>query len=204
MMGGLSHSERIKHRIITLVSNLLLLAVALPGVPRHRFQAAITLQDANIVDRLTIWRSALAMTADHPITGVGVGTFRLAYDESYGAPLHASYASVHAHNLYLHVLAEMGVLGFLGLLWLIFSAARWAWRHVRSSQASRSRAVAAGVLSAGVVFLIESLFESSFTGFVSDMSCIHINLVLAVSLSLLPGTIPMPSSAAKQSVALPG
>lgn len=171
--------------LLALVAAVLVAVVAQPAA-RQRVTSALTLQDPNVRDRLTLWRAALAMAADRPITGVGVGTFRLNYRDRYKGPLTWEYAAVHAHNLYLHILAELGLPGLVALLWLAVAALRGALRGVRAASLPLPRAVAAGLAAVLCVSAIESLFESSFTGFVSDMSFIHINLVLGTLFSLLP------------------
>jgi O-antigen ligase len=72
--------------------------------------------------RLHAWKGILAMVQSNPITGTGLGTFGLAY------PVFKSYGSTEiwdkAHNDYLQVLAESGIIG-LALLFLgIASLAR--------------------------------------------------------------------------------
>lgn len=77
--------------------------------------SAVVLRGDEIIDtggasnplrlRAANWRSAAAMTADHPWTGVGVGGFGEAY------PLYRAAGaneSRHAHNLPLEAVAELG------------------------------------------------------------------------------------------------
>lgn len=72
-----------------------------------------------------VWRVAWAMFQDRPFFGVGLGKFH------YSFPLYCESASVDwnthvrfvrttAHNLYLHILAEQGLIGFMAFLALIF------------------------------------------------------------------------------------
>lgn len=58
-----------------------------------------------IASRVEVWVAALGIIADHPLTGVGVGNFQAA------APRYWN-----AHNLYLHVAAESGVVAGLLLI----------------------------------------------------------------------------------------
>lgn len=90
---------------------------------------------ASIVDlspgRRTLWFVALMMAADRPLLGVGPDNFRLAYGRYTGQDVWDS--SVHANNIYLEMLADMGVPG--ALAFLAFAAATlWtAWRALRRS-----------------------------------------------------------------------
>ncbi len=87
----------------------LLLAVRV--VPVQIFRDALTSGDV----RLGYWQGALAMARDHPVGGVGLGTFGDHFPRY--RPLLAHPAQ-DAHNDYLQVLAELGVPGLLAFLWL--------------------------------------------------------------------------------------
>jgi O-antigen ligase len=67
--------------------------------------------------RLPIWRAALAMARDRPIFGHGWGSFDFLVDGYRDAPtgLDTSYA----HNDYLQVFAEAGIVGLALVLWLL-------------------------------------------------------------------------------------
>ncbi len=78
--------------------------------------------------RMDLWRSALAMFRDHPLTGVGYAAFGDAL-RLYRDPLAARDQITAAHNLYLNVAAEMGLAGLLVLAWLSFALVRAWWRR---------------------------------------------------------------------------
>lgn len=70
-------------------------------------------------ERIYIWRSSLKMFLDHPITGIGLGTFSLAYP-SYKIPESQTKTTPFSHNLPLNLLAETGILGFISFTLLTF------------------------------------------------------------------------------------
>jgi O-antigen ligase len=76
--------------------------------------------DANFstTERLAHWAAALRMLAAHPWLGVGAGNYPIVYDR-YAVP-RWPLALGHAHNLYLNLAAELGILG--GLLALAFAS----------------------------------------------------------------------------------
>ncbi|MBM4042640.1 MAG: O-antigen ligase family protein, partial [Planctomycetes bacterium] len=82
--------------------------------------------------RLGYWQGALDMARDHPLGGVGLGTFGLHYPLY--RPLLADWAK-DTHNDYLQALAELGVPGFLVFLWLW---AAWLRNVFRGSGVPRS------------------------------------------------------------------
>ena len=73
---------------------------------------------ASVSDRVGLWRAALAITAEHPVTGVGWGAFAGEYFRylaaSGGLAPPGLYNNVH--NLPLQLLAETGVIGAALLL----------------------------------------------------------------------------------------
>ena len=116
--------------------------------------------------RVPIWRTALAMTAAHPVNGVGVRGFREAYaahaapDDHWLDPAHGSGA-LHAHQLVLEVLSETG--GFGLLCWLAGAVVAFrAWRA--SAPAARERAAAPAYALAAMLFPLNTHYAmySSF------------------------------------------
>jgi O-antigen ligase len=86
--------------------------------------------DASIRMRTQLLIGGSKMFLDHPILGVGVGNF-IVHSVHYSGVLPPSYA----HNMFLHVAAETGVLGiffFVALLWM-------TWRMLRRIQAAASQ-----------------------------------------------------------------
>lgn len=71
--------------------------------------------------RSVLWRTALQISRDHPVLGIGPDSFRHVYGRYLG--LSAWDDRVHANNAYLEVLVGMGALGALALVWLLVAAA---------------------------------------------------------------------------------
>jgi O-antigen ligase len=122
--------------------------------------------DHALAGRLAIWRAAAAMGVAHPVNGVGVRSFRVAYPR-YAGPgdrwVAEGSTAFHAHQLVLEVWSETG--GFGLLCWL--AAALLAWRawHAAGS-AGRRAAAPAGIALLVMVFPVNThlAFYSSFWG----------------------------------------
>ncbi|MBI5959775.1 MAG: O-antigen ligase family protein [Chloroflexi bacterium] len=80
--------------------------------------APISNENFAIVERLAHWQAAIEMANAQPWIGVGLGNFEAVYPE-YGVPSWPRPLG-HAHNDYLNLLAETGLIGLLGYLisWL--------------------------------------------------------------------------------------
>lgn len=116
---------------------------------------------SDVTLRSDIWRAAIVIYSDHPVTGVGPNNFADAYA---GLPselpggvqrrlLHREQVLVppFAENLYLHVLAEEGIVGLIALFALGAAAVLVVHRGM-STHDPAGRAVAFGV-GAGIVAL---------------------------------------------------
>lgn len=112
-----------------------------------------------IVERRAHWQAALGMFSDHPWLGVGIGNYAVAYP-AYALP-HWDDPLGHAHNYYLNVLAEAGLLGLTAYLFL-WGAVFWnVWRTVRRTFGFW-QAVVAGAFGMLVALSIHNFFDNLF------------------------------------------
>src|SRR5262249_35173659 len=65
-----------------------------------------------VLERLAHWQAAIGMMNDNPWLGVGFGAYEVAYPRY--ALMNWPMALGHAHNYYLNLLAETGIVGFSG------------------------------------------------------------------------------------------
>jgi O-antigen ligase len=112
------------------LANVALLAILISGTvrfapPTARARLATLPAEASsgtLHQRTQIWQAGLKMVKDHPLLGVGVGSYAEGvrpYLASVGLP---NYHFV-AHNTFLSVLAECGLIGFtLYAMWLLVQA----------------------------------------------------------------------------------
>lgn len=111
-------------------------ALVLSPVLQERFTRFSALQnptfetmDRLLSGRLTIADAAANMVIDRPFTGVGAGAFQAAYQHYSTRPddrfLRANKRVYHAHQLYVGLVAESGLIGLAAFLVIIVLAARW-------------------------------------------------------------------------------
>ena len=110
--------------------------------------------------RPVLWQTALQISGDHPLLGIGPDNFRHTYGRYLG--LAAWDTRVHANNTYLEVLAGMGVLGLAAFGWLIVAAARAAASLVTGATAG-SIALVAAAFAACTVIAAHAVVDSFLT-----------------------------------------
>ena len=119
--GGLLLLSVLALAALVLLSGLLPASIAgrLTGFADYvQFQDArgvdITPANYAVLERMAHWQAALDMANAKPWLGVGFGNYEPAYSDY--ALLNWPYPLGHAHNYYLNILAETGVMGLLAYL----------------------------------------------------------------------------------------
>lgn len=128
-------------------------------VPRmlERLQHEFDPHDPNntVLSRLPIWRAAVQMIHDHPVTGIGLNSF--ASDLKVYAPQIAE-SHTHPHNLFLNLWLVLGVLGLAAYLWAIV----WFGRVIRGGlKVSAWRPLYVGLAGALAAILVHGLVDST-------------------------------------------
>lgn len=112
-----------------------------------------------VVERLAHWQAAERMFAAHPWLGVGIGNYEPAYP-AYRLPRWPEPLG-HAHNYYLHIAAETGLIGALayGLFW---AGAIWQAWQARRRNAGVWRGLALGTLGVIAHLSVHNLFDNLY------------------------------------------
>jgi tetratricopeptide (TPR) repeat protein len=133
--------------------------------------------------RLDLWRSALTMLHDHPLTGVGPEAYGTAL-RTYRDPSQARDHVTKAHSLYLNTGADMGLPGLLAGGWLLGTLAWVWWRRWRAELPGSSawwRLLGMGAALAGLAA------QSCVDTFVEP--AVLLPATLFVGLALSPGSM---------------
>lgn len=144
----------LKWTIAVVLGVVLLSSVLIAQSPALQGRLASVFSIERNMDRVLIWRAALEMFKDRPITGVGGGAFPLVYEE-YRVEGESRSTISFAHNLPLHILAEYGILGFIPFFALIGLAVVRGWRVAR-----QSGPLIMGIYSGFLGMLVHELFDN--------------------------------------------
>ena len=137
--------------------------------------------------REDLWVVAGRMSADHPITGVGLDNFTVRSPEYVRRPGALNYVELvierphETHNTYLQMLAETGVVGLALFLALLAMALASAARAARLFERAGERALAQ--LSRGVLIATIGLLTAAF--FITAQSTATVWVVIALGPALL-------------------
>lgn len=133
----------------------------------------ITSDNYAIVERLAHWQAALNMVDSHPWLGIGFGNYEIAYTDF--RLLNWPEALGHAHNYYLNIMAEAGILGLLSYVVLWISVFILTWR-LRSHPDPMARAIGIGLLGSWVYLWTHSLLDNLYV----NNLFIHIGVLLVM------------------------
>ena len=80
-----------------------------------RFRVVGTSEDNSSAQRVAMWKLALSYFKQSPLFGTGFWTYRGFYSENLSAEysINGKHTSIDAHNVYIQVLCETGIVGFM-------------------------------------------------------------------------------------------
>ncbi len=119
----------------------------------------MTFDTTSLKSRLLIWKAALAMIKEKPFTGVGAGNFEfvsLPYAKKAGGLIPSGERVANAHNDYLEITAEQGILGLAAFLYLVIVLLRTGLKVIRGGN-DQEKYLTVAVLSSWAGVLTNSL-----------------------------------------------
>jgi putative inorganic carbon (HCO3(-)) transporter len=123
-----------------------------------------TLNPNNMLDTVTTgriktyWRSGTEMIKDHPLFGVGIGSFAIHFTDYKDKLKNASHPE-NAHNYFLQIGAELGVVGLVVFLYLIVIIFRTAFIGLKKTNERYWKFILLGILSGIFGFLLTCLAQ---------------------------------------------
>lgn len=134
--------------------------------------------------RIKLWKTALKMIKDHPITGVGNGNYVSLYDgyvNKYPELKYADLTRFPCHNSYLKIQSELGVLGSIPFLAVLILSLLKIKKVVEKSTDKFYKSFYTGFLISMIVFFFMNFSDNLF--FVPKVvTCFWIFLALGDSI----------------------
>ena len=140
--------------------------------------------DTAYTSRVEIWQTSLRLLAEHPLRGVGLGNFELAYGDSMQPNLALLADTLlipeEAHNLFLNLAVEVGLVGAGAFAWLLVVGFLRAWQ-VRRSADRRVKIWSAGLAAGLVALLIHTTIDVVvYQGFVTILLFTYLGVMDAL------------------------
>lgn len=144
---------------ISAISLFLIIVLAGAGWIMAEKRATPVTQGA-IKCRVAYLKGAIGIIKDNLVSGTGLGTFKVVYPQY--MPAQKGYGAWHAHNSYLEIWSETGLLGialFLIFIWQIMTAGS---RLLTDTTNPRHKFVIIGLISGITAFLLHNIMEFTF------------------------------------------
>lgn len=118
-------------------------------------------------ERFFLWKEAVAMMKDYPAAGVGVGAYIIELPNyytknlgDYDAGLEGFRRNDSAENYFLHIGAEVGLIGLGLVLWLFLTMFRYMYTAGRSIEKKETKLIYLGAVAGIFAYIFTLLFHS--------------------------------------------
>jgi len=149
-------------------------------------------QSSSIKRRIAIWKFTVLMIKDHPLLGSGIGTYKyntLRYQAEFFAQgenrsLYPHGFADKAHNEYLQLWAELGIIGLGIFIWLIISYFSCGLKILRKIRDEYRQGIIIGLMGAMMAVLVDGIF-----GFPLHLPATIVLFWLALGLTVAVGLL---------------
>jgi len=117
--------------------------------------------DAGGYQRKILNRIGWDMWKERPIFGLGLGTFMYNFERFNYDKKTYSYGPTYAHNCYMQMLAETGILGLGAFMWVIIALFKKSLKIIKISKDYIYRNVSIGLLGGLLAYLVHSAFDTN-------------------------------------------
>ncbi len=152
----------------------------------QRANSIYDLGESSNKGRIMIWGETLKYTAKHPLLGTGFGNFTTSlqsgdFEKTFNLP--KKY--ITGHSLYLDILAELGLLGFIAFVYYLKSLAQQFWKFFKEHYLFTEDGLVFFVYSSALALawlFAYSVFDGTL---LSDRVLMYFFVILAASASIM-------------------
>ncbi len=115
-------------------------------------------------DRIAVYRNSMHMIKAHPVIGVGTNAFMKSYKKYKEFPEYRNIVTLDemkAHNIYLQIAGEIGLIGLIIFIWLLARLFTETKKIYRALNDNYMKMVCLSLIACLIAFLINGLTESS-------------------------------------------
>lgn len=145
-----------------------------PGTVISKIKGRISItqvsQDSSLKRRVATWKFTSMMIKDHPLLGSGIGTYKYNtlryqakfFDQGQNRTLYPYGFADKAHNEYLQLCAEVGIIGLGIFIWLMVSYFNYGLKKLKSIKDEYRQGIIIGLMGAVVAVLVDGIFGFPF------------------------------------------
>ncbi len=143
--------------------------------------------EGSAASRLVLAQGALRMFSESPIIGKGIGTLQYTIG-NYMADLGYD-KNVVAHNMYLQILVELGLIGFLPFIYILYRSGKAGYQLYRTGMDTYMRNIGIAFFCCVCALAVSNLFGNRFfrislTGYYWVLAAMVFNRLNEISLVL--------------------
>ena len=129
---------------------------------KEKTEIASSVKGVTVDVRISLWEEALSVIKDYPITGAGLNTYSMIAPKYKVHPLGGTYA----HNSYLQMAAETGLVGlgaFLWFLWTVFNRGLSLFKRAQEHAITDYiyHVLILGLVAGLIGFLVNAFFDTT-------------------------------------------
>jgi len=137
---------------------------------KSRISVTQLTQDSSYKRRIAIWKFTVLMIKDRPLLGSGLGTFKYNilryqaefFDQGQNRTIYPYGFAEKAHNEYLQLWTELGIIGLSIFIWLMVIYFNYGIKMLQKTRDDYKRGILIGLMGAVVAILVDSLFGFPF------------------------------------------
>ena len=157
---------------------------------KDRISVTQLTQGTSIKRRIAIWKFTALMIKDHPLLGSGIGTYKYNtlryqakfFDQGENRSLYPSGFADKAHNEYLQLWAELGIIGLLIFIWLIICYFNYGIKILKKIKDYHKQGIVIGLMGSVLAVLVDALF-----GFPLHLPATIVLFWLSIGLTIVIG-----------------
>jgi O-antigen ligase len=158
---------------------------------KSRISVSQLTQSSSIKRRMATWNFTTMMIKDHPLLGSGIGTFKynsLSYqarffDQGQNRAIYPYGIAGKAHNEYLQLWAELGIIGLGIFIWLIITYFGYGLKLLKKLKDGYKQGIIIGLMGSITAVLVDALF-----GFPLHLPASVVLFWLVLGLTVVVGT----------------
>ncbi len=146
----LLNNKKKKYKFLIVATLILAFGLIIPNPITTRFLSSFNLQEGSNAGRIKMWQDAIKIIKEKPFYGAGIGNFPLTVNSlaTYREP-------IYAHNTYLDISVDSGILA--GLAWLSILFLAW----LKFFQKRKEDIIYLGLAVSIVIFSVHSFFDTA-------------------------------------------